>query len=335
MNGCRIKDIACYIPETVLGNDTLAAIYDDWTADKILSKTGIRERRISAEDETATDMAISAARKLFGKGEVAHDEVDFIIFCTQAPDYILPTSACLIQQALGISKSAGALDINLGCSGFVYALSLANGLIATGAAKCVLILTADTYSKFIHPLDKSVRTLFGDAAAAVAVSADTKGKVGPFVFGTDGAGARSLIVETGGSRVPRSAETAVETTDNSGNVRSRDNLYMDGAAVMNFALREVPKAAQSLREQAGLSTEDVDFYVLHQANQFMLEALRKKLGIPPEKLPVYYEMVGNTVSSTIPLVLNELLETNQLRGRKMILIGFGVGLSWAACLLDT
>lgn len=335
MNGSKISDIACYLPETVLLNDSLSQIYDGWTAEKILEKTGIIERRIAADDETATDMAIAAARNLFAKGKVDRDDVDFLIFCTQAPDYVLPTSACLVQHALGLRKSTGAVDINLGCSGFVYALALANGMIASGAAGCVLILTADTYSKFIHPLDKSVRTLFGDAATAVAVTADDTASVGPFVFGTDGGGAKSLIVETGGARTPRSAETAVPATDSSGNVRSRDNLYMDGAAVLNFALREVPKAVDVLLEKAQVGRDQVDAFVLHQANQFMLEALRKKLGIPTSKLPVYYERVGNTVSSTIPLVLNEMLNAGTLRARRIMLVGFGVGLSWAACLLNT
>jgi 3-oxoacyl-[acyl-carrier-protein] synthase-3 len=337
MAASKIKDISCYIPEAVLDNNSLASIYEDWSAEKILSKTGISHRHIAADNETATDMAISAAENLFAKGKVCREEIDFVIFCTQAPDYILPTSACLIQHALNLAKNVGALDINLGCSGFVYALSLANGLINAGTAKCVLILTSDTYSKFIHPLDKSVRTLFGDAAAAIVVTATMEDKVGigPFIFGTDGAGAKSLIVETGGSRTPRTAETSVETIDSSGNVRSRDNLYMDGAAVMNFALREVPRSAQALREQAGIGIDDVDFYVLHQANQFMLEALRKKLGISSEKLPLFYKTVGNTVSSTIPLVLNEMIQANTFYGRKIMLIGFGVGLSWAACILDT
>lgn len=332
-----ICDIAVYMPAAVLANDELAAIYPNWSADKILEKTGIQQRHIAGPDETAVDMARSAAERLFEQGKVAPHDVDFLIFCTQAPDYILPTSACLLQDALGLPRSIGALDINLGCSGFVYALSLANGLIQSGAAKCILVVTADTYSKFIHPLDKSVRTLFGDAAVATAIVADTKTDrgVGPFVFGTDGSGARHLIVESGGSRLPRSPETAVETHDASGNVRSRDNLYMDGGAVMAFTLKEVPAAVAQLLDKAGLARDDVDAFVLHQANRFMLDALRKKLGVAPEKMPIYLEKVGNTVSSTIPLVLYELLKKGELSDRRIMLVGFGVGLSWAACMLNT
>jgi len=329
--------MASYFPATVLSNEELAGIYTGWSAEKILAKTGIRERRIAADGETAADMATRAAANLFSSGAIAPDDIDFIIFCTQAPDYILPTSACIIQHALGIPKSAGAVDINLGCSGFVYALSLANGLIASGSARNVLVLTADTYSKFIHPLDKSVRTLFGDAATATVVSAtQAAGKsIGPFIFGTDGSGAKHLIVESGGSRVKRSAETALETEDASGNVRSRDNLYMDGSAVMAFTLREVPRVVSALLDRTGLTRDDVDAFVLHQANRFMLDALRKKLDVSEGKLPIRMELVGNTVSSTIPLVLAEMFDNGAFENQRIMLVGFGVGLSWAACMINT
>lgn len=329
--------MASYIPATVLGNEELSAIYPGWSAEKIYSKTGIRERRIAAEDETAVDMAIKAAVNLFGKGKFTPADVSFIIFCTQAPDYILPTSACIIQDALGVPRNAGAVDINLGCSGFVYALSLANGLIASGAARNVLVLTADTYSKFIHPMDKSVRTLFGDAATAtlVGIAEEERHSIGPFEFGTDGSGAKHLIVETGGGRIARSSQTSEPFEDASGNIRSRDNLYMDGGAVMNFTLKEVPKVVSTLLDRCGLAREEVDTFVLHQANRFMLDALRKKLSVPEEKLPVRMEMVGNTVSSTIPLVLAEMLDNGCFERKQIMLVGFGVGLSWAACMMNT
>ena len=333
----RLKDIAVYLPEAVLGNDELAQLYPEWPAEKILEKTGIRERRIAGEYQTAGDMAYEAARNLFAQGQITATDVDFIILCTQAPEYVLPTTACILQDRLGISRQVGALDINLGCSGFVYGLSLAKGLIETGAARCVLLLTADTYSKYIHPLDKSVRTLFGDAAAATAiVASDIEDEaIGPFVFGTDGSGAKNLIVEAGMYRVPKSCETSIERTDLSGNVRSRDNLYMNGAEVMAFSLKEVPKAADALLLKAGKTKEDIDFFVLHQANKFMLEALRKKLKAPPEKLPMLMEDCGNTVSSTIPIALFKLHQQGRLKaGHQLMLIGFGVGYSWAACLFQ-
>lgn len=330
----RIAAIATHLPERVLSNDDLAELYPAWPAAKILEKTGIAERRIAAEGETATDLAFHAAEKLFNNGACTRDEVDFLILCTQAPDHILPTSACILQHRLGLPTRVGALDINLGCSGFVYGLSLAAGLIASGAARNVVLLTADTYSKFIHPQDKSVRTLFGDGAAATLIQPAEPGStaaIGPFVFGTDGSGAGDLIVEAGAARLPRSAETAVEVTDRTGNVRSRDHLYMNGGSVLNFTLREVPRAVAALLDKTGTTADDYDKFVLHQANKFMLDALGKKLNVPLERVSRHFEAIGNTVSSTIPFVMErEMALGGGFPGTRMMLVGFGVGLSWAA-----
>lgn len=330
-------DIAEYIPEHRLDNTTLETLYPAWPASKIYEKTGIRSRGIARPNETAGDLAQAAAESLFSKGKVTPAEVDFVILCTQAPDHVLPTTACILQHRLGIPTSAGALDVNLGCSGYVYCLSLANGLIETGAARCVLLLTADTYSKYIHPLDKSVRTLFGDGATATAlVARDQDGSdIGPFVFGTDGGGAEHLIVPAGGFRRPSDASTAEEVRDASDNVRSADNLYMNGAEVMAFTLREVPRSVDALLDKAKLARGDIDYFVLHQANRFMLDALRKKLKVPEERLPVHIEDVGNTVSSTIPLTLHAMLRGGLLDSpKRLMLVGFGVGLSWSACILS-
>jgi 3-oxoacyl-[acyl-carrier-protein] synthase-3 len=334
---CRMAGIATHVPERVLSNDELAALFPGWPADKIFDKTGIRERRIAAPRETASDLAFEAAEKLLCQGGVAREEIDFLIFCTQAPDYVLPTTACLLQTRLGLRTDIGAIDVNLGCSGFVYCMSLAAGLIASGAASTVLVLTADTYSKYINERDKSVRTLFGDGAAATLVRAaaeEESARFGPFLFGTDGSGARDLIVGTGGFRTPRCAETAVEREDRSGNIRSTDNLYMDGARVMSFTLKEVPRTLDRLLAATASSIDDVDYVVLHQANAFMLDALQRKMALPPRKVPRHFEEIGNTVSSTIPFVLAKMLEDGQLAaGTRIILIGFGVGLSWAGAAI--
>ena len=330
----RILAIATHLPDQVLSNEALAELYPAWPAAKILDKTGIRERRIAADRETATDLAEAAANKLFDSKVIARDDVDFVILCSQAPDYILPTSACILQHRLGLRTGVGALDINLGCSGFVYGLSLASGLIASGAASNILLLTADTYSKFIHPLDKSVRTLFGDGAAATLVQAAMPGhtaRIGPFVFGTDGSGAGDLIVEAGGQRVPRTADTAREEPDGAGNVRSRDHLYMNGAAVMNFTLREVPRTIDALVQKAGIALDEYDAVILHQANKFMLDALQRKLRLSEAKFPRFFTDVGNTVSSTIPFVLEQEINAGRCsQGSRTMIVGFGVGLSWAA-----
>lgn len=331
--GARIRAVATYLPGAVLTNDVLAeAFQHSWSADRILEKTGISERRIAAPDETALDLGVAAVAKLFAAG---HDpvSVDFLIFCSQAADYVLPPSACILQDRAGLPRTMGALDINVGCAGYVYGLALATGLIASGAARTVLLVTADTYSKFINPQDRSVRTLFGDGAAATLIAADDSASIGPFVFGTDGRGAHSLIVESGGARLPRSAATGAEQTDEFGNVRSRDNLFMDGGAVMSFTLREVPPLWARLKARAGVDDADFDLVLLHQANRFMLDALVKKLKLDPAKVPYFFEKIGNTVASSIPFALEDALASGRARpGACVGMLGFGVGLSWAGCV---
>jgi 3-oxoacyl-[acyl-carrier-protein] synthase-3 len=329
-----IRAIEYYLPEKVLSTADLAAEYPEWSVEKIQTKTGICERRIAAADECASDLAVGAAKKLFASGACAPADIDYLLLCTQSPDYFLPTTACVLQDRLGIPTTAGALDFNLGCSGFVYGLGLAQGLIASGQASNVLLITSETYSKFIHPGDRSVRTLFGDGAAATliqAVEASGDPFIGPFVFGTDGRGAQNLIVETGGMRHPRSAETAVVKHTSKVKSRSRDNLFMDGAKILSFTLRAVPLSVKRLLRKTGKALDDVDLFVFHQANQFMLEHLRRKLGIPCDRFVVALSHCGNTVSSTIPIALKSALETGRLTsGSLVMLVGFGVGYSWGA-----
>jgi 3-oxoacyl-[acyl-carrier-protein] synthase-3 len=335
-----IAAVCYHLPERILTNAELAAEFPSWTIDKISQKTGIERRHLAGPQECSSDLALAAARKLFATTSWRPEHIDFLLLCTQSPDYFLPTTACLLQDRLGVPTTAGALDFNLGCSGYVYGLSLAKGLIETGQARHVLLLTAETYSKLLHPEDRSVRTIFGDAAAATLVEAvDEAGPdgapwLGPFVFGTDGSGAQNLIVPTGGLRRPRSAETAQAVSDNQGNRRSPENLYMNGTEIFAFTLRTVPQSIQALLDRAGKSMEDVDLFVFHQANEFMLEHLRRRLRIPREKFVLALRECGNTVSSTIPIALAEAAAADRLpRGARLMLVGFGVGYSWGATLL--
>ena len=334
MHSARIAAIAYHLPAATLDNDALAQLFPDWTAQKIADKTGIVRRHIAAAGETAGDLAFHAATTLFETHAIDRQAVDFIILCTQAPDYLLPTTACLLQARLALPTSCGALDINLGCSGYVYGLALAKGLVEAGIRRNVLLLTADTYSKLINPLDRSVRTLFGDGASATLIAAgDGPAALGPFVLGTDGAGAANLMVPAGGMRLPRSAASAVERTDAAGNVRSQDQLFMDGAQIMQFTLSSIPRVMRELLEEAGKTLDDIDHVILHQANQFMLEALRKKMKIPAEKFIVELDTVGNTVSSTIPIAIARARANGRIRaGDTALLLGFGVGYSWAGTL---
>jgi 3-oxoacyl-[acyl-carrier-protein] synthase-3 len=337
MRAAAISAIEYHLPQEVLSNEQLANEFPEWSRDKIDAKTGITERHIAAKTECSSDLAVEAATKLFRSGACQAEEIDYILFCTQSPDYFLPTTACLIQSRLGIPRTAGALDYNLGCSGFVAGLGLAKGLIETGQAAKVLLLTGETYSKFINRGDKSVRTLFGDAAAATLVAGvETVGqpRIGPFVYGTDGSGAENLIVPTGGLRHPRTAETAELHEDENGSFRSRDNLFMNGAEVFNFTLRTIPGCVAALLDRADIGMDQIDLFVFHQANQYMLEHLRKKIKIPEQKFLVFMGNCGNTVSSTIPIALRHAQEQGRLKsGHLVMLVGFGVGYSWAAVLL--
>ena len=336
MSFAKIKAIEYHLPEKVLTNDELSAEYPEWTVEKIEGKTGIASRRVAAPDEFSSDLAVGAARKLFTSGVVSPADIDFLLFCTQSPDYFLPTTACTLQHRLGMPITVGALDYNLGCSGYIYGLGLAKGLIESDQAKSILLLTAETYTKFIHLADKSVRTLFGDGASATWIRADEIGdlSIGPFVYGSDGSGGDNLIVPAGGMRKARDSSTAIEVRDQSGNVRSQDNLFMNGPEVFAFTLEKVPLAIAQLLERGGVGMEDIDLFVFHQANAFMLEQLRKKVRIPEEKYVIAIKNFGNTVSSTIPIALKQSIDDGRLKpGMRVLLTGFGVGYSWGACLV--
>lgn len=335
MTQAIISAIATCLPERVLTNEELATRPGMWPAEEIFAKTGIRERHIAADGETAADLAVKAAERLFADNNLDRQQIDYLLFCTQSPDHFLPATACLIQERLGLPRAIGALDFNQGCSGFIYGLSLGRALIESGQARSVLLLTAETYSKYIHPRDRSVATLFGDAACATLLSADDgPAGVGEFVFSSDGRGGKNLIVPTGGHRQARSVESGQPIEDEDGNIRSRDNLYMNGREIFRFAITEVPKTVRQLLEKSGRTADDIDFFVLHQANRYMLDELVKRLKVPAEKVPYEFEDVGNTVSSTIPIVLDRMSRSGRLRsGNKLVLVGFGVGYSWAGCMV--
>jgi 3-oxoacyl-[acyl-carrier-protein] synthase-3 len=325
-----IKHISYYLPEQNVTNEDLVRNFPEWDVEKVANKTGILSRRVAKPDETAGDLAFCAARKLFEEYQIAPGDIDFILLCTQSPDYFLPTTACVLQQKLGVPTTAGALDYNLGCSGYIYGLALAKGLVAANIAKNILLLTAETYNKHIHPSDKGNRSIFGDGAAATLVSTNGFAEIGDFSLGTNGTGAKNLIVRTGAFR-KRTPENDL-SYDEGGYVLSSDYLYMDGGAIFNFTLEAVPVLVEQVLEKNNTAKDDVDLYVFHQANKFMLNAIRKVCVIPKEKFYINLEETGNTVSSTIPIVLYEAQEQNELKGN-VLLTGFGVGYSWGGVIL--
>lgn len=327
-----IKGISYYLPERILTNEELVKEFPEWSVEKVAKKVGVMSRHIAGDNETAGDLAVKAAQRLFKEYNIQPSEIDFILLCTQSPDYHLPSTACLIQDKLGIPTSAGALDYDLGCSGCVYGLALAKGLISAGIAKNVLLLTAETYSKYLHPSDKSNRSIFGDGAAACLVSIEGLAEIGNFGLGTDGSGAENLIVKTGASR--QKQPTGNTSIDAEGHTRYDDFLYMNGGNVFNFTLDVVPPLMKEVLEKNGLTKDDVDEYFFHQANKFMLSTIRKVCLLPKDKFYINLETTGNTVSSTVFIALKQCLDEGIIKkGMNVMVAGFGVGLSWAGTML--
>lgn len=328
-----IKAISYYLPEKVLTNEQLSYEFPEWTVEKVMRKIGIEERHITASRETAVDMAVKASEKLFCDCRIDKNIIDFVLLCTQSPDYFLPTSACVVQNQLNLPTSCGALDFNLGCSGFVYGLALAKGLIISNVATNVLLITSETYSKHIHPKDKGNRTIFGDAAAATLVSTDGIAKILNFSLGTDGAGANNLIVRSGGLR--QSERTGEICFDETNTPISDDYLYMNGAEIFTFTLGAVPDLVNDTLKKNKLFKEDIDLFVFHQANKYMMDFLRKKIKIEENQFYYCLAKMGNTVSSTIPIALYEAMKDNTIqKNNKIMLAGFGVGYSWAGNVLQ-
>lgn len=327
-----IKGISYYLPEKVVTNEELLQEFPEWSVGKVAKKVGVNSRHLAGVSETAGDMAEKAARKLFAEYGVSPEEIDFILLCTQSPDYFLPSTACILQNRLGIPTSAGALDYNLGCSGCVYGMAMAKGLIAGGIAKNVLLLTAETYNKYLHPSDKSNRSIFGDGAAACLISTEGMAEIGEFSLGSDGSGAEKLIVRTGAAR--NSKPTGKSEVDDEGHTRYDDYLYMDGGGIFNFTLDAVPVMMKDILAKNSLTNDGVDYYVFHQANKFMLNTIRKVCVLPKDKFYVNLEETGNTVSSTVMIAMKQCLDAGTIhKGMKVMVSGFGVGLSWGGTIL--
>lgn len=325
--GLRIKRIATHFPATTLTNEDISAEFSI-PPSQVFKKTGIHTRFISAADETASDLAFEAAQKLFNEEPGIREQIDFLVFCSVCFDYAAPASSCILQHRLGLSQQTGCMDLPYGCSGYVYGLGIANGLLHSGMAKTILFLTADTSTRYLEHDNIEQRSLFSDAATATLLTADGSGP-GAFVFGTDGSGALDLYIDRSAFRNPPDAGFINETGLRNG------RMVMNGINVFSFAVKTVPPLVKQTLEKSNLGMEDIDLFVFHQANGFMLETLRKKMNIPTNKFFCNIDKVGNTVSSSIPLALQEAADAGALkRGMKVLLAGFGVGNSWAATVIN-
>jgi 3-oxoacyl-[acyl-carrier-protein] synthase-3 len=323
------------LPPRVLGQEELAGRFGEKTVADIAKLSGITERRVAEPGVTSVDLAACAARRLMRAHAIAPESIDFVIFATQTGDYQLPASACVLHGRLGLAKSCGALDIGLGCSAFPYGLSVANGLIATGVARRVLLINADTLTKVIHPRDRGLVPLHGDGAVATLLEPATgeEGLLG-FELGTDGSGGEHLIVPASGARQARTAETAREVADASGSVTTAEHLHMNGPAVFQFSIRETPAMLKRAFEQWGIGPDDLDLLVLHQANKMMLDLIYKKVGVGAERQFFFVEKIGNMSGASSPMALAHAWREGRLRpGTRVAVAAFGVGLSWGAVLL--
>ena len=327
MKYAAVGPIAVHLPERIESNADLVADNPKWDMDLIASKTGIYNRHVAGPDECSSDLGVQAAEKLFEQYSIDRSSIDFLFFCTQTPDYPLPTTACLIQDRLGLPTNCGALDFNLGCSGYVYGLSLCDGLIRSGAAKRILFITAETYTKLIDKQDRTLRTIFGDGAAATLIESNDEPSLWAFKFGTDGKGANTLLATENGFRNPEDAISPRHRR------RWKSDLYMDGPALINFTVGQIPGMLREVLKDADMTSEDLGFYLFHQATYKMLSQLQQVMEVEESKVPILLKDLGNTVSSTLPILINQMRDRGDMTPEmKNMLVGFGVGWSWAGCI---
>jgi 3-oxoacyl-[acyl-carrier-protein] synthase III len=332
-----IRAIAYYLPEGAVTNEMLSNEHPDWDMRRVLARTGVATRHVAQPDQTAFDLACRACDLLFQDQPLARERIDAILFCTQSADYLLPSNSTLLHGYLDLEEDVFALDFSLACSGFVYGLALAQSLIVSGIATDVLLVTADTYTKYIHPGDRSARTLFGDGAAATWISVSNSDRgVLDVQCATSGKDHGMFVIPAGGCRLPRSAQTSVAKADLTGNVRSPENIHMDGSGILSFVESVVPRQVTDVLARNQLTMADIDLVILHQASKVTMESLCRILGIPGDKTFSNLRDIGNTVSASIPIALRDAMDQGRTHPEQRILLcGFGVGMSWATAILQT
>ena len=326
--------MSCF-PKGRVENASLYESFGETEVNKMSKMTGIQSRPVTDDKTCTSDLCYCAAKKLLGSLKISPDSIDALIFVSQTPDYILPPTGHILHERLGLATHAAVFDVNLGCSGYTYGLWLASSLLQ-GQINRVLLLVGDTCSKFTSDQDRSTFPLFGDAGAATIVEKDTNAGSAHFVLGSDGAGAKNLMIKAGGFRDPRRGPALERIEGDDGNLRRDDELFMNGQEVFTFTLNRVSPLVSELLEYSNNQIENVDHFVFHQANEFMLKHLAKKAGIPDEKMPLNMENFGNTSSASIPLTICQKLKNNLTTEKpKLAMFGFGVGLSWGAAMIHS
>lgn len=332
----EIRGVAYALPDLIVTNEMLNAEHPDWNMARVMAHTGVAARHIARDGETAFDLACRACTRLFEEHPEARRLTDAILFCTESGDYVMPPNSSLLHEFLALPEDVFATDFNLACSGFVYGLGLAQSLLAGGMATNVLLVTADTYSRYINPGDRASRALFSDGAAAtwIAASECGRGLIGS-AFATSGKDHRRFMIPAGGARMPRSEATAIAAADSGGNLRSPEQIHMDGAGVLSIVNASVPRQVRSLLERLALTMDDIDLVILHQASKMAMDSLCSRLRIPAEKSFSNLRDVGNTVSASIPIALRDATDLGRVKpGDRILLCGFGVGMSWATAILE-
>ena len=330
IKGVRIAGIQAGVPTPRHSFVETPAPFTAEEAQKLYGSIGVYERRIAPPRLLASDLCVAAAERLIEETGWTRDSIDGVIFVTQGPDQLLPATACLIQQRLGLPTSCAAFDVNLGCSGYVYGIWLASQLLAASESQRVLVLAGDISTRLLHPDDRSVRPLFGDAGTATALEKAPDAAPMHVVVGTDGSGARHISIKAGGLRhnlVPALTRSAAENET----LYKDSHLHLNGAEVFSFTLKRVPPLLVEILAYSGKALDDFDTVVMHQANQFILEHLRKKTGVPADKYLVDMHDFGNTSSASIPLAIcHKLAGAVAEQPQKLLMVGFGVGWSWGA-----
>ncbi len=334
--GMTLRAISWCVPEKFETNEDLVREFGMWTSEKIFNKTGIDRRHISDPAKPASFYHAMVGNRFFAEHpDVARDSIDMLLVCTETRDYIAPATACVVHDRLGLRKTCGAVDYDLGCSGYVYGLGVAKGFITSGIANRVLFITGDVVARYVNKRDKAIRTIFGDGFTATLLEAGERDLVTGFDFGTDGSGFRDIMIEAGATAMPCSAETAKEEINRFGNAHSKENVFMDGRKVLEFSVSEVPGSVARALARARLLREDIDLVVFHQASRLLLERVRDVLKVPDEKFVIDLSETGNTVSSTVPIALARAVESGRLKkGMKVLVSGFGVGLSWGTAVIE-
>ncbi len=337
-----IEAMAYHLPENVVTNDDLLKENPGWDMAQVETRSGVVSRRVANSGQTALDLAEEACKKLFKENPGLESKIDGVIFCTQTPDYILPPNSTILHGRLKLSESTFATDINLACSGFVYGLALARGLILGKTARNILLVTADTYSKHIGPKDRSTRAVFGDGAAVSWISdgqeserPGLRGTITDIMCATSGEHFQKFLVPAGGCRAPKSAETSKPIEESNGNIRSLEQIQMDGMGIFSFVNSRVPKQVKATLERNQLTTSDVDVYVFHQASKLAIDSLARLLALPEQKVFTNIREIGNTVAASIPIAMTDAIRAGKIqKGQRVLVCGFGVGLSWATALVE-